>query len=186
MTKKQEEAAAKRLAEKVKKAKAKQNGDYQISSPESELSNAWATPTSPIATTIVESPGPERLSESTSLSSEPKGKEKQGPSRKFRGIPEDVQLFDVFWEQVVQLVKVCFPFQLFDFLIRHKARPDLSIQDITALLVSLTNLSVSCYPDRLEYVDQILGFAADKIGEHSEKLADLLSFMFLWSLTSLF
>ncbi|KAJ7467897.1 vacuolar protein sorting-associated protein 35 [Mycena latifolia] len=35
-----------------------------------------------------------------------------------------------------------------------KARPDLSIQDITALFVSLTNLSLSCYPDRLEYVDQ--------------------------------
>jgi hypothetical protein len=51
----------------------------------------------------------------------------------------------------------------------HKARPDLSIQDITALLVSLTNLSVSCYPDRLEYVDQILGFAAEKIKEYSEK-----------------
>jgi vacuolar protein sorting-associated protein 35 len=50
-----------------------------------------------------------------------------------------------------------------------KARPDLSIQDITALLVSLTNLSLSCYPDRLEYVDQILGFAHDKIKEFSER-----------------
>jgi vacuolar protein sorting-associated protein 35 len=52
-----------------------------------------------------------------------------------------------------------------------KARPDLSIQDITALLVSLTNLSLSCYPDRLEYVDQILGFALDKIKEFSERHA---------------
>jgi len=58
---------------------------------------------------------------------------------------------------------------LFGFPIRHKARPDLTIQDITALLVSLINLSVSCYPDRLEYVDQILGFAADKIRGCSEK-----------------
>ncbi|KAJ7067723.1 vacuolar protein sorting-associated protein 35 [Mycena belliarum] len=73
--------------------------------------------------------------------------------RKFRGVPEDVQLFEVFWQQVVELIK---------------ARPDLSIQDITALLVSLTNLSLSCYPDRLEYVDQVLGFAADKIKEYSE------------------
>lgn len=39
----------------------------------------------------------------------------------------------------------------------------MSIQDITALLVSLTNLSLSCYPDRLEYVDQVLGFAHEKI-----------------------
>lgn len=50
-----------------------------------------------------------------------------------------------------------------------KARPDLSIQDITALFVSLTNLSVSCYPDKLEYVDQILGFTAEKIKEYNEK-----------------
>lgn len=50
-----------------------------------------------------------------------------------------------------------------------QARPDLSIQDITALLVSLTNLSLSCYPDRLEYVDQVLGFAAEKVREFSEK-----------------
>lgn len=50
-----------------------------------------------------------------------------------------------------------------------QARPDLSIQDITALLVSLTNLSVSCYPDRLEYVDQVLGFANDKIKEFAQR-----------------
>ena len=47
--------------------------------------------------------------------------------------------------------------------------PDLSIQDITALLVSITNLSVSCYPDRLEYVDQVLGFAHDKIQEFATR-----------------
>lgn len=45
----------------------------------------------------------------------------------------------------------------------------MSIQDITALLVSLTNLSLSCYPDRLEYVDQILCFARDKVKEFSER-----------------
>jgi vacuolar protein sorting-associated protein 35 len=64
-----------------------------------------------------------------------------------------VKLFEVFWHQVVELVK---------------ARPDLSIQDITALLVSLTNLSLSCYPDRLEYVDQVLAFATDKINEFKD------------------
>ncbi|KAG2028612.1 vacuolar protein sorting-associated protein 35, partial [Suillus americanus] len=78
----------------------------------------------------------------------------ESPVRKFRGVPENVRLFEVFWKQVVELIK---------------ARPDLSIQDITALLVSLTNLSLSCYPDRLEYVDQILGFAHDKIKEFSER-----------------
>lgn len=40
---------------------------------------------------------------------------------------------------------------------------------MTALLVSLVNLSLSCYPDRLEYVDQVLGFAKDKIAEFADK-----------------
>lgn len=38
---------------------------------------------------------------------EGKGKDKEGASvRKFRGVPEDVQLFEVFWKQVVELIKV--------------------------------------------------------------------------------
>ncbi|KAG9088275.1 Vacuolar protein sorting-associated protein 35, partial [Ceratobasidium sp. 392] len=86
---------------------------------------------------------------------EGKGKEKEGaPPKKFRGIPEDVKLFEVFWQQVVELIK---------------ARPDLSIQDITALLVSLINLALSCYPDRLEYVDQVLAFAQTKVGEFQDR-----------------
>ena len=35
-----------------------------------------------------------------------KGKDKDSPIHKFRGIPEDVQLFEVFWKQVVELIKV--------------------------------------------------------------------------------
>ncbi|CAG8789144.1 36277_t:CDS:10, partial [Gigaspora margarita] len=66
--------------------------------------------------------------------------------KKFRGIPDDVKLFEVFWGQIVDL-----------------ARHDLSIQDITALLVSLVNLSLSCYPDRIEYVDQVIEFAKQKV-----------------------
>jgi len=112
VTKKQEETAAKRLAEKVKsqKAKAKQNGGYQVSLLGSQLNNAWAIPTPPIVEST--STGSEKLSrsDSTSVSLEPKGKEKgkEGYSPKFRGIPEDVQLFEVFWVQVIQLIKVCF------------------------------------------------------------------------------
>lgn len=55
-----------------------------------------------------------------------------------------------------------------------QARPDLSIQDVTALLVSLTNLSLSCYPDRLEYVDQVLGFARGKIKEFADRYVEHL------------
>ncbi|KAI9138076.1 vacuolar protein sorting-associated protein 35 [Paraphysoderma sedebokerense] len=65
-----------------------------------------------------------------------------------RGIPDDVKLFEVFWKQVTELIK---------------ARPDLTLQDITSLLVSLTNLSLSCYPEELHYIDQILGFAGETI-----------------------
>lgn len=53
------------------------------------------------------------------------------------------------------------------FLTRQ-ARPDLSIQDITGLLVSLANLSLSCYPDKLEYVGQVLAFARQKCQEYSD------------------
>ncbi|KAI8988921.1 vacuolar protein sorting-associated protein 35 [Pilobolus umbonatus] len=73
--------------------------------------------------------------------------------KKVCGIPEDVELFVVFWGQIVELVK---------------ARPDLTIQDLTALLVSLINLSLSCYPEKLDYVDQILAFAKDKVLELSD------------------
>jgi hypothetical protein len=73
--------------------------------------------------------------------------------RKYRGIPEDVKLFEVFWTQIVNLIA---------------ARPDLHIQDITALLVSLVNLSLSCYPDQLEYVDQVLAFARGKVNEFQQ------------------
>ncbi|EKM83350.1 hypothetical protein AGABI1DRAFT_65850 [Agaricus bisporus var. burnettii JB137-S8] len=159
-TKRQEEAAAKRLAEKVKEQKkSRQNGSSQPSpmSPTNSEANAWAaTPTSPTIESSASS-GPEKSSVSGSPATsniELKGKEKEAsPVRKFRGVPDNVRLFEVFWQQVVELIK---------------ARPDLSIQDITALFVSLTNLSVSCYPDRLEYVDQILGFTAEKIKEYSD------------------
>ncbi|GAA5880935.1 hypothetical protein JCM1840_002101 [Sporobolomyces johnsonii] len=77
----------------------------------------------------------------------------EGTGRKFRGIPEDVKLFEVFWAQVVNLIK---------------ARPDLSIQDITALLVSLANLSLSCYPSHLTYIDQVLAFAHAQTATHAD------------------
>ncbi|KAF6751299.1 vacuolar protein sorting-associated protein 35 [Ephemerocybe angulata] len=156
-TKRQEEAAARRLAEKVKlqKARAREQklGSPPMSptSPSSE-SNAWAVPQTPETPQTPFTPA--EKSPPPTPTAEEKGKEREGsPVHKFRGIPENVQLFEVFWKQVVNLIK---------------ARPDLSIQDITALLVSLTNLSVSCYPDRLEYVDQVLGFAADKIKEFKD------------------
>ncbi|KAI6046979.1 vacuolar protein sorting-associated protein 35 [Pisolithus marmoratus] len=128
-TKRQEEAAARRLAEKVRLAR------ERVSEPRAEQTqqdgaDAW---------------GDHAVqAEKGDANKDGKGKEEGAPN---------VQLFEVFWKQVVELIK---------------ARPDLSIQDITALFVSLTNLSLSCYPDRLEYVDQILGFTHEKIKEFSK------------------
>ncbi|ETW87758.1 hypothetical protein HETIRDRAFT_469988 [Heterobasidion irregulare TC 32-1] len=161
-TKRQEEAAARRLAERVKVQRARTRENGNPTSPVGELTteaDAWRSPTSPATPVVVQSTngtnGTDDAVEVNDSEKADKGKEKETivQVRKFRGVPEDVKLFEVFWEQVVQLIK---------------ARPDLSIQDVTALLVSLTNLSLSCYPDRLEYVDQVLGFARDKIKEFED------------------
>ncbi|KAF8439372.1 vacuolar protein sorting-associated protein 35 [Boletus edulis BED1] len=154
-TKRQEEAAAKRLAEKVRLARERANHAYH--QPEAgtvESEDAWANAVDESEKNIDTTFGDGDKVNGVSEEGKGKEKEKEGaPVKKFRGVPEDVQLFEVFWKQVVELIK---------------ARPDLSIQDITALLVSLTNLSLSCYPDRLEYVDQILGFAHTKIKEYAD------------------
>ena len=89
-------------------------------------------------------------------------------SQKFRGIPQDVKLFEVFWHQVIELIKVpcitsCMTCADVSIL---QARPDLNIQDVTALIVSLANLSLSCYPDRIDYIDQVLSFAMIKTDEY--------------------
>ncbi|KAI5462882.1 vacuolar protein sorting-associated protein 35 [Mariannaea sp. PMI_226] len=63
---------------------------------------------------------------------------------------ENVQLYEVFFAQVKNLVEA-----------QH-----LPISDVIALLVSLCNLALNLYPDRLDYVDQILAFAATKVHEN--------------------
>ena len=120
-TKRQEEAAARRLAEKVKiqKAKLRMNGHANgASSPTTESvaaeSNAWgSTPTSPVVDKEKEPDAASSTAHGTEETAvEPekldKGKEKatEPQVRKFRGVPEDVKLFEVFWQQVVELIKV--------------------------------------------------------------------------------
>lgn len=72
-----------------------------------------------------------------------------------RGIPEGVKLYEIFYEQVLNLVNVRAHTRNFgsgsgsaDFHVSSKAQ-NLPIQDITALLVSLSNLALNVYPDRL-------------------------------------
>lgn len=64
-------------------------------------------------------------------------------------IATNVHLYEVFFGQVKLLVYA-----------QH-----LPIHDTIALLVSLTNLALNIYPDRLDYVDQILSFATVKVNE---------------------
>ncbi|KAH8674910.1 vacuolar protein sorting-associated protein 35 [Ilyonectria robusta] len=76
----------------------------------------------------------------------------QGP------ITENVQLYEVFFAQVKNLVEA-----------QH-----LPVPDIIALLVSLCNLALNIYPDRLDFVDQILAYATTKVQENINN-ADLHS-----------
>ena len=108
-TKRQEEAAARRLAEKVEIQKAKlrattsaagsngvQNADVDIWSSEPQ------SPTSAPAKDVQD------LTQVTqSMSGESHNDEKGDATvRKFRGVPENVKLFEVFWQQIVELIKV--------------------------------------------------------------------------------
>ena len=105
--KRQEEAAARRLAERVKaqRTRTRTNG---VTSPVREYKSeaGWGEPTSPTSSVPAEEKSePTGDAEGEKLE---KGKEKEGvPVRKFRGVPENVKLFEVFWEQVVELIKVC-------------------------------------------------------------------------------
>lgn len=102
-----------------------------------------------------ESPAPkEEQSTEASLDST----QANGHVKKSRGIPDNVRLFEVFHEQVIHLISM----------------QRLPIQDITALLVSLINLALNVYPDRLEYVDQVFQYANKEVGRFTNS-ADLHS-----------
>ena len=80
------------------------------------------------------------------------------------GIPSDIQLFDIFSKQT-QLV--------------YEARPEMPIQDVIALQVSLLNMTISCYPGNLANVDQVLKTASDKLATSSESKG-LVFFIFIY------
>ncbi|KAK3318796.1 vacuolar protein sorting-associated protein 35 [Apodospora peruviana] len=78
------------------------------------------------------------------------GEESETPKKR-RGIPENIRLYEIFFAQVKNLVQA-----------QH-----LPIQDTIALCVSLTNLALNIYPERLDYVDQILDYANTKVQDHA-------------------
>jgi vacuolar protein sorting-associated protein 35 len=85
-------------------------------------------------------------------------KDTNGDPSEDANLLENIQLYEVFFDQVTKLVTV----------------QNLSIQDTTALLVSLANLALSIYPEKLEYMDQILSYASQKVSENANN-ADLHS-----------
>ncbi|EEH44263.1 retromer subunit VPS35 [Paracoccidioides brasiliensis Pb18] len=85
----------------------------------------------------------------------PNGESEENPKSKFN---TDFKLYEIFYEQVVNLVKT----------------RNIPIHDTIALLVSLVSLALSIYPERLEYVDQVLEYATKKTMEHADT-ADLHS-----------
>lgn len=95
-------------------------------------------------------------------------------SSRARNIPADVKLFDLFWFQITNLIA---------------ARPEFSLLYIIDLLGSLVNLSLKCYPNHLEYVDNVLGYAKQKIvdatANMSKSVLDLLDEETLVSLLNL-
>ncbi|MCJ1350547.1 MAG: Vacuolar protein sorting-associated protein 35 [Icmadophila ericetorum] len=82
----------------------------------------------------------------------------ESSNQRSRGIPEEVKLYEIFYGQVTHLV--------------HAQR--LLIQDTIALLVSLANLALNIYPDRLDYIDQVLSYASEKVAQYVNS-ADLHS-----------
>ena len=147
---KQEEESVTALMEKLKVAKEQQhatpkptengdattNGDQEGDNERPQSSDA-----------AEESPAPEQPESQTN-----------GETSKHRGIPDNVKLFEIFYEQVVHLVGM----------------QRLPIQDITALLVSLVNLALNIYPERLDYVDQVFHYATKEVSRFTNS-ADLHS-----------
>ena len=57
------------------------------------------------------------------------------------GIPTDIKLFDILSQQVATVLQ---------------SRQDMPSEDVVSLQVSLINLAMKCYPDRVDYVDKVL------------------------------
>ncbi|RYP13284.1 hypothetical protein DL765_006958 [Monosporascus sp. GIB2] len=156
-----EQDALAELLEKVRLAKEQQESKpaptETSADSNGEQANGESTETAPVGDDAgVEATPQPTEAEATTAG----GEEGQSPTetKKQRGIPENIKLYEVFFNQVNNLVNA-----------QH-----LPIQDTIALLVSLVNLALNIYPGRLDYVDQVLEYANRKINEHANS-ADLHS-----------
>ena len=66
------------------------------------------------------------------------------------GIPDDIKLFDIFNEQVSNIIS---------------ARPSMKLEDIVSMQAAVINLAFKCYPDRIDYVDKVLGATLEVFGK---------------------
>ncbi|KAI9704319.1 MAG: Vacuolar protein sorting-associated protein 35 [Candelina mexicana] len=155
---KNEEEATTKLLEKIRISEGSQSSTTRKGDSKDERTDGTQTNgTSASASSTVASKPPSETGEVTSPASNEDEAEKPS-TKKNKGIPDDVKLYEIFYEQVVNLVNA-----------QH-----LPIQDTTALLVSLANLALNIYPERLDYVDQILSYANAKVAQYSNS-ADLHS-----------
>lgn len=149
-TKRQEEAAARRLAERVKQARLRQSQVTVTTDSATAVSNEWgSTPTSPVVSEKPDSVAPtgNGTAEDGVSQTNGKGKEKQEGDqepkqeqiRKFRGIPENVKLFEVFWHQVVELIKVS------NVMCRCGGAPDLTWAPLRRALTSRYKTLPHCW-----------------------------------------
>lgn len=147
---KEEEESVATLMERLKVSKA--------AAEETSKSTENGEPTNGEPASADETTTEEPSSESPAKDESEAPSQPNGDSLKHKGIPADVKLFEIFYEQVIHLVSM----------------QRLSIQDITALLVSLVNLALNIYPERLDYADQVLHYAAKEVARFNNS-ADLHS-----------
>ncbi|KAL8724534.1 MAG: hypothetical protein Q9166_007895 [cf. Caloplaca sp. 2 TL-2023] len=125
--------------EKYKDTEKKQNGVKQSNGEEVDGDNAVGIP---------ESTNEEcSKQDNDELSTDSNGND--ALPKKHRGIPDNVKLYEIFYDQVTHLVNA----------------QRLQIHDTTALLVSLASLALNVYPARLDYMDQILSYATEKVAQ---------------------
>lgn len=74
-------------------------------------------------------------------------------------IPTNIDIFDTFFVHVGKVIE---------------QRPNMEVTDVLTLQVSLLNLSLKCYPAKLNYVDQVLGFCGTFLEglKSKEKISD--------------
>ena len=122
--KKTEEEATSRLLEKLKISKEPKEAPTKQEKPESNAPNGDQTN----GDSSISNPADASESETTPVSELPAVEEssEDAPLKKNRGIPENVKLYEIFYEQVTNLVNA----------------QRLHIHDTIALLVSLSNLAL--------------------------------------------